>query len=438
MSVAIAMTKVFGAGVEFADAIYAFGKKRYQAFQAFITIICLHTGIIFGGVPRDLITRNHATKEFGKYCHSVKQCSKAGNPCKDETCTHFRTVYKSGFNNPNCNPETFNDRNLEPNDFDVYITEENFQILLEELSKKGYTFIKTRKQSYARFLKGEPSLYFVNYLISRGDIQDEFLVLLRMIFGFKIPNKFSVDFVVNKGTDKLYPPFGNPDFECNQLIINFCLFKGYKFKPNLPIPEGTSGYQIIPERATQYERIVTQIINKVAVIMMNGNRYPEPQRFFKMHNDKGYKFVLPPWLMDLSHLSPKHRTPIDFTSEDKCIICLGTSTDVKSKIEGNSELVSSDNSAPKENIIHEHYLFQPCKCSILMCLECYRAAYNIRSSERKNIIEREYKCVQCKEKVVDICAYTDLIFTKAKIENREFNPLRVYKCINTCRQCLEE
>ena len=80
--------------------------------------ICNKGGYIFGGAVRDYIKRTLAAQKFEKFCKL--------------NCYKFKDCY----HNKNVQPETYFDRNLFPNDIDIYIHDAEYKLLFNDLKSK--------------------------------------------------------------------------------------------------------------------------------------------------------------------------------------------------------------------------------------------------------------------------------------------------------------
>jgi hypothetical protein len=104
--------------------------RKIQTFYKTIMKIVKTGATIFGGCPRDLIIRENACEIFRNYCFENN------------------LVLREMYNEPTCNPETYKDRNLIPTDIDILSTNDNCEILVEQIKQLGHISNITSKKLY--------------------------------------------------------------------------------------------------------------------------------------------------------------------------------------------------------------------------------------------------------------------------------------------------
>lgn len=172
-------------------------------------------GMIFGGAPRDYITRVTAAKEYYTYCE-------ANGINADRN-----------YNNQEIHKETFKDRNLFPSDIDVFISEDKLAEFISRASRFHVCIKKHACSGHNYFFESNPlfkeALRLEKWevsLINFSNISSKLIMLGKSINMSQTVIK--IDFVVIKNEylqhneykyGILYPPFGNPDFDINQLMF---------------------------------------------------------------------------------------------------------------------------------------------------------------------------------------------------------------------------
>lgn len=164
-------------------------------------IILSFSGLIYGGTASNFVLHDYWVGEYRKYCKYLKESD--NEETRDELIL---------YNNSAFHPVSFKGRTDLPRDYDVYIREADFDILMkyfEEnyvinmIPKQSPYFITTRK-----YLK-----YLALSIIPKNCIN-----------GLDITMYF--DFIIFTGEEYRYkhymPPYSNLDFRCNSL----CLRKG--------------------------------------------------------------------------------------------------------------------------------------------------------------------------------------------------------------------
>lgn len=333
-------------------------------------IICSNGGLIFGGATRDYIKRTLAAKKFYEYCIPDKKDLK--KECKRE--------FNKEYNNKEYHLESFKDRTLLPNDIDVYIKEDSYKELIKILQKEYYVKMGIGNDDICYFFKQnelftsalEYKRCCINFLMPNG------YKLLNILFADNITKllKIKIDFIVLKKSfyeneqaidgGILYPPFGNPDFDINQVgmysvenNIEIKIFNSLQrfYSSNIynsiainPLENIETKYKIQHELFNNIEKSIAVPIfpNIRQVKMIFGADYKPQINIWRLRKiyKKGYAIDGHKTLGLIKHI--KYALD-DFihNDEDKCIICL----DIFSK---------------------EKKWFQfGCICNVKMHLECY-------------------------------------------------------------------
>jgi hypothetical protein len=356
-------------------------------------VICSSGGMIFGGAPRDYIKRTTASKKFYEYFTSQNL---------------NKLLYKKNYNDKKCNEETYEDRTLLPNDIDVYITEDNYTKLIKKLGKEYYIYNSKSKKHVCYFLETiglfrdalEYNRCYINFLKPKSN------KLISMLVGDYVNNtmKIKIDFVVLKNSHKdnneardgglLYPPFGNPDFDVNQLgmfmvddNIEIKVFNSLlKFQINTYSGQYTiNPIEIMDIKSRVLKEVIDNIINWVAVPVFPdvnqirkvfGDSYQPNVNFLRADKmaDKGYCINGEKTIAKIKYIKCQ---PLDYVSneDDKCIICLDIFTETR-----------------------KWFAFG-CNCNVKMHLECY-AKYirNPTIDATDNIL-----CPHCRSPNQNVC-----------------------------------
>lgn len=301
-------------------------------------IICKHNGIIFGGATRDYVKRSIAAKKFATFCK------------------HNKLNFKEHYTNIDTDPDTYIDRVLLPTDIDVYIHEKDFNTLRDKIAKYYMHYeIKNSNQSYL-FTNNNVLKEAINHVVYEIDFLGKHgNIFLEKIFGIIVgPFRIKIDYIVLKSAFEqrpescmggyLFPPFGNPDFDINQLYLQYTMLSGFTIKvTNTLIKSMINSHnfnaidcdEVIQNIKSQ---IFNNIENNVAVpimpilteftkILPHTKPHINLGRLRKMI-DKGYKVSI---IDTLTYDKIYTKAPKDFqyNEEDKCIICLNTFSDEK-------------------------------------------------------------------------------------------------------------
>lgn len=395
---------------------------KWVALVELYKVICNSGGMIFGGATRDYIKRTTAANKFYKYF--IKQ--------------DFRTeTYKKHYNDEKCNVDTYEDRILLPNDVDVYITESNYNKLIQKLEKEYYIFNSNSKKEVCYFLETNPLfrdaleykrcyIYFLKALGNK---------LINILFGEDLKQHLNIkiDFVILKDSYKehreavdgglLYPPFGNPDFDVNQLgmiivdnNIEIKVFQSLlKFEFNTYYGANTiNPIEIMEIKSRVLKEVFENIENSIAVpVFPNVNQIKKVfgedyqphinfQRAEKMA-DKGYCINGEKTIVKFKHIKYQ---PLDYicNEDDKCIICMDMFTE------------------------KHKWLTFGCVCNVKMHLYCY-AKYirNPTIDARDNIL-----CPHCRTPNQHQCHCTLLNFMSSLN-----HWAKLYDSDKECNKCIK-
>jgi hypothetical protein len=337
---------------------------KWVALLELYKLICNNEGMIFGGAIRDYIKRKSASNKFNEYFISQK---------------FEKETYKKKYNDKYCNEDTYEDRTLLPNDIDVYISEDAYKKLIDKLEKEYNIFSINSKKNVCYFLETnelfekalEYKRCYLNFLKSKS------VKLINRLLGKNINNEFQIkiDFVVIKNCYKyhketfdgglLYPPFGNPDFDINQVgmfvvdgnfeikVFNSVL----RFEINSDYNKQINAQKLIEIKSAIFKEIVNNICNSIAVPILQkiehirqiyGDNY-QPQLNYK----RGLKIANNGYCINGEKLLTKIKhfriAPDDYVYniEDKCIVCFNNFTNEKK------------------------WFNFGCQCNVKIHLECY-------------------------------------------------------------------
>ena len=193
------------------EMLRRFYKAKWVAITNIYNIIS-RFGLPYGGAIRDYIARISAADAYYAYC-------------KEKEIDGY-----SNYNNRYVHRESFADRNLIPNDIDIFITKKKFAELIKILETKFR--LKKQLAGYNYFFESskilKAALTHEKWVLTLFSFPDDYVQ--GILLGNKILKKtyeLSIDFVIinddyldhiayrKKGI--LYPPFGNPDFDVNLL-----------------------------------------------------------------------------------------------------------------------------------------------------------------------------------------------------------------------------
>lgn len=173
--------------------------------------ICVCGGIIFGGAVRDYVKRTLAAEKYEEFCNINK--------------INFKTEY----NNETVCPDTYKARQILPNDIDVFIHEKDYYKFISRIEEE-YEIIKTDAENYF-FKKADlfdNAIIFKKIYVKLINSSSNHLIDI-LLKGVKYDFNIKIDFVILKTEYKkheesfngglLFPPFGNPDFDVNQLFM---------------------------------------------------------------------------------------------------------------------------------------------------------------------------------------------------------------------------
>jgi hypothetical protein len=356
------------------------GRSNHAKWVALIelyNIICNYGGLIFGGATRDYIKRTLAAKKFYEFYNSTLD-SKNGNKEKKECKNNCKKEY----NNKEYHPESFEDRTLLPNDVDVYIKEDSYEELVKILQTIYDVKNSMGKDDICYFFKQnklftdalEFRRYYINFLQPCSDKLFKLLVndtiddsnLLRIKIDFIVLKKSFYENYEAKDGGLLYPPFGNPDFDINQVgmysinnnieikifnsLLRFYYTELYNSSAINPLEYMDIKYKAQLELFSNIEHsIAVPLYPHIQQVKLIFGADYKPQinvwRLRKIYN-KGYIINSE---KTLGLIKPIKYSLDDFihNEEDKCIICL----DIFSK--------------------NKKWFQFGCICNVKMHLECY-------------------------------------------------------------------
>ena len=316
---------------------------NYTLWKNYLSLyreICCNNGIIFGGSTRDYVKRNIAAKKFSAFC-------------KDNNFN-----FKESYMNSDIQNETFDDRKLLPTDIDVYIKEKDFKEFQKNIQKKymhyqlddySPSYLFTNNETLKKFI--DHYVYEIDFLGGHGK------QIIKNLFGITLTEKFriKIDYIVlkesaehhneNKMDEYLYPPFGNPDFDVNQLYMKYTHLCGFSININNCLINSMintthffnafNSDEVIQDIKV---KIFKNIENDIAVPILPNLHYfkmiyptSKPRinlgRLQKMIN-KGYSINS---LETLAYDKIYTKMPETYECNeiDKCVICLDTFTEIR-------------------------------------------------------------------------------------------------------------
>jgi hypothetical protein len=413
-----------------------FSKLKWSAYINLFEDLSV-VGLVYGGAPRDYITRTYAAKDYYNYC-TLNNINANENYC-----------------NKNIHPETYADRNLFPKDIDVFITESEFDKFIAKnsenysLKRKDVTTTNYFFQSNDLFKR---AIIYKKYTCNFMKFLNGFHMKMMMGIGFDYYSRIPIDFIIIKDeflerseyTDRdiLYPPFGNPDFDVNELSFKHDEDGGFICKP-LPyltnqmhnLKKREKGYQFNPLAAVDrnYEimqNVIKNIRGKKALLIfpdideyitafgnkhlfsINYNRVNK--MLFKGYTINKFELIIPPKYI----IWAPNGFIYDEIEEEKCLICFETFQEgnrwFKSCGTCNAKMHqlcftrflqrhNTDHNTQRPNIkcpqCRENINIGPnCVCKYLTYFNSIDAVYNSKKSSNK--------CIDCGKKIPnnkDIC-----------------------------------
>jgi hypothetical protein len=199
-------------------------KAKWVTITGLLRRLCQYKGIIYGGAVRSYIQRVSAAQEYYAHCEQEGIDAEANYCCKD---VHL---------------ESYENRNLFPNDIDVFICESDMDNFM--MQTNGDYHFKKKMSGGAKYFFESNDLFkraltlqkyetnfihFCNSVLNSivlGDSSEEGTNL--DIYNLKIKIDFVIikDDISSKNLHRtimqekiLYPPFGNPDFDVNLLCF---------------------------------------------------------------------------------------------------------------------------------------------------------------------------------------------------------------------------
>jgi hypothetical protein len=350
-------------------------KARWKFMSSIMECILQNNGVLFGGVVRDIFTRDYyASKFYSKY----------GKRNGDGSNWEHKYYTDHTFD-----PET-KDRYMFPKDIDASMSDDNLKLLFMTFHRKHFNiktlFIRDAKKYIPNIsvdetevlhyrLKITPDLllhidapYCTKNLI-RKDIKNFHKKYKEL--NTKIGDVI-IDLMVNVSKNDYDPPFGNLDFECNGLVMNKDGIRLSRYLQNTDI----SIFNQLPLHNTEkIANILKCIINKIAI--------PIPSY---VYNDYSYRVVK--ILSKGYNIQYEFIDIIDNTDEQQCIIC-------------------------HENILHTKQVKLKC-CNARYHKKCFiQAAFNGDSSMTKT-----NKCIMCRRSFSSISANVEFeLFRQENIYN---------------------
>ena len=393
---------------------------KWKNYLKLYHVICKNNGLIFGGATRDYVKRSIAAKKFAAFCKANK------------------IDFKKHYMNSETDPNTFRDRTLLPNDIDVYIHENDFNTLCKdiiihymhyELKGCNPSYLFTNNEVLKKSLNHY--VYEIDFLGKHGSM---FLKTVFDIDGFE-PFRIKIDYIVLKNDfvehresvlgGYMFPPFGNPDFDVNQLYMQYTTIGGFSIKINPSMLQSMIDEHIFNafdrDDVTQKlkAKIFKNIENNVAVPIM-----PRLSQFHKVLPitkprvnlgrlskmvDKDYKVTVND---TLTYDKTYTKAPEDYVynEEDKCIICfdafsaekpwfqMGCECNVKMHLLCMSKYVRnpSMNASREMTCPHCRTHFRHCHCHMFNFINSLK--------HKGDVLEGRTRCKDCNFNTDSICS----------------------------------
>lgn len=399
------------------------------AFIELYKIICTNGGLIFGGAIRDYIKRTNSAKKFYEYLNSnetyKRECFKDNN-----------TIIKY-YNDNTIHTYTYDDRTLLPNDIDVYVQEDNYKKIIKKITKDYYIYCKSSKNK-CYFLETndlfrnalEYKRHYVSFLKPRGN-----KLCKNLVGDFGDMLNIKVEFIILKNLYKdhyeavdggiLYPPFGNPDFDVNQLgmtmIDSNIEIKVLNSLLRYDINSSNSGkdlfnpLNIIETKLKILQEVINNINNGIAIPLFPdvnqiskvfGNEFKPQLNYIRANKiyERDYIINGEKTLLKFEHIKCASEDYI-YNDEDKCIICFDLFTSEK-----------------------KWFQFG-CDCNIKMHLECYAKYIRKPAINEYNQIQ----CPYCRSPIKYICPCKMMNFISSInhcLKTLEGSTKQCVKCIN--------
>lgn len=391
---------------------------KWKFYLKLYRVICKNNGIIFGGATRDYVKRCIAAKKFTTFCKDNK------------------LNFKEHYINSLSDTDTYHDRILLPSDIDVYINEKDFNSLLANIK--------------CHYMHYEVKQYNPSYLFTSNDILKEALnhfvykidflgkhgnMFLKSIFGIEsFDFRIKIDYIVLKDEftkhresymgSYLSPPFGNTDFDVNQLNMQYTLLDGFSIKvSNSLINSMIDEHVFNPmDRDDIIQKIKNKIFknieNKVAVPIMptittfhmvfpNCKPRVNLGRLHKMV-DKGYEVSIID-TVTYDNTYTKASEDFEYDDEEKCIICFDTFTSEKPwyqmgcKCNVKIHLLCMSKYVRNPSMNNEHKMTCPhCRTYFKQC-HCHMINFINSLKHKGEVLDERKRCSDCNFNTDIIC-----------------------------------
>lgn len=187
--------------------------------------ICFNNGIIYGGCVRDYIIRTETTKKY------------FNNMLKKNNIKYDEAKKYQNFNNPDIDKETYEDRNLFPNDIDIFCLENQVNkiincieriFVLKEITSASLRYNELFKDKLVKASIIHRRFYLMNFDKFKSIGMNIIKYLLKSMANIIINDtKIYVDLLILRKEFceqeliglEMYPPFGKPEFLCNMLCM---------------------------------------------------------------------------------------------------------------------------------------------------------------------------------------------------------------------------
>jgi hypothetical protein len=394
---------------------------KWKIYLKLFRIICKNNGIIFGGATRDYVKRGIAAKKFATFCKDNK------------------LNFKEHYMNSVSDPDTYQDRKLLPIDIDVYINEKDFNSLRANIACHYMHYeVKQYNPSYL-FTSNDVLKEAINHFVYEIDFLGKHgNMFLKTIFDIdsleSYPFRIKIDYIVLKdGFTKhresymgryLSPPFGNPDFDVNQLHMQYTLLDGFSIKvSNSLINSMINEHVFNPMDRDDIiqklkEKIFKNIENNVAVPIM-----PIFETFYKVLPnckprvnlgrlqkmvDKGYDVSI---IDTVTYDNTYTKAPEDFEydEEDKCIICFDAFSSEKPwyqmgcKCNVKMHLLCMSKYVRNPSMNDDHHMTCPhCRTYFKQC-HCHMINFINSLKHKGEVLEGRTRCRDCNFNTDIIC-----------------------------------
>ena len=349
-------------------------------FYRISDLILKNGGTIFGGCPRDLIIRESACEQFRIFC------------------INNNLILRKEYNNSDCHPETFLNRNLIPNDIDVFCSVSKLNNIYIALEKEGILIKIPSKGLY----RASPGIKLNKHILNSLNVYNpEYKTPIGKFF-YEISNmRMHIDIIISDlHKDLEHYLLVKPDFLCNQIHMSIDSDTDliiYKVPKNILLMNGILKYERYPITIEDNNRIVrvfdirnssenshfkTDVLDTIISQILTKKAYaifPDSRRIEKMIKE-GWKIIFDKNILSYYYVKLYknihiYNNNIELLQIDLCPICI--------EVYNNDIFLDS----PIKICSNSHYVH----------VKCFVKAYISQYSER----EVEPSCCICREEYTE-------------------------------------